>query len=300
MKRLILALFVTLLPVQVNAFEINLNDIGKLVDAGSSLIKSYEDLTPEQEYYLGRAVAARLLNRFETVKMPKTHAYLQSIINYLVQFSSRPETFGGYHVQILKSENAGAYSAPGGYILITTTLLKNCASEDELAGVLAHEIAHISQQHGLAAIKQAHLTKAGATLGEMMMEKKGGSNYQQLQSLTKSFGASVEDIVKTLIDSGYSVSQETGADEEAASILSRAGYNPTALADIVGKIAEAESGRASGDALNLKKAFTQTHPGGEKRVVDIRQLIEQEELRINEVSQKRAKRFKKNHPVHLL
>jgi predicted Zn-dependent protease len=300
MKKFILAVLVAFCPIQASAFEINLNDISKLVDAGSSLIKSYEDLTPEQEYYLGRAVAARLLGRFETVKMPKTHAYLQSIVNYLVQFSSRPETYGGYHVQILKSENAGAYSAPGGYILITTTLLKNCSSEDELAGVLAHEIAHISQQHGLAAIKQAHLTKAGATLGEMMMEKKGGSNYQQLQSLTKSFGASVEDIVKTLIDSGYSVSQETEADEEAASILSRAGYNPSALADIVDKIATAESGTGSSASLNLKKAFTQTHPGGEKRVVHIRQLIDQRDLRVNEVSEKRAKRFENNHPVDLL
>ena len=100
MRSLLLALIVVLAPVQASAFEFNMDDLGKLVDAGSSLIKSYEDLTPEQEYYLGRAVTARLLKRFKTVKMPKTHAYLQSIINYLVQFSSRPETYGGYHVQI--------------------------------------------------------------------------------------------------------------------------------------------------------------------------------------------------------
>ena len=299
MRSLLLALIVVLAPVQASAFEFDMNDLGKLVDAGSSLIKSYEDLTPEQEYYLGRAVTARLLKRFKTVKMPKTHAYLQFIINYLVQFSSRPETYGGYHVQILKSENAGAYSAPGGYILVTTTLLKNCASEDELAGVLAHEIAHISLQHGLAAIKQAHLTKAGATLGEMMMEKQGGS-AKQLQSLTKTFGASVEDIVKTLIDSGYSVSQETESDEVAALILSRAGYSPSALADIVGKIASAESGKSSGGSLNLNKAFSKTHPGGEKRAVSIQQLIEQEGLRVNEVGEKRAQRFKQKLPMNLL
>ena len=291
MRQMILALLISLATCQVAAFEFNLNDLGKLVDAGSSLMKSYEDLTPEQEYYLGRAVAARLLDRFKTENMPKTHAYLQSIVYYMVQFSSRPETYGGYHVQILKSDSAGAYSAPGGYIMVTTALLNSCASEDELAAVLAHEIAHISQQHGLAAIKQAHLTKAGAILGEMTMEKQGGSSYKQLQSLTTTFGSSVEDIVKTILDSGYSKSQEAEADKEAARMLSMAGYNTGALADIVGKLANVNQVSRSSEKFNLKGSFAQTHPADEQRLADIRQQIESESLRVNEGDAKRVKRF---------
>ena len=291
MRRIILSLFFFLFSFQAAAFEFNLNDLGKIIDAGQSLIKSYQDLTPEQEYYLGRAVAARLLNRFKPASMPKTHTYLQSMVNYLVQFSSRPETYAGYHVQILKSDNPGAYSAPGGYIMITTALLESCASEDELAGVIAHEIAHISQQHGLAAIKQANLTKAGSILGEMAMEKKGGKNYQQLQSLTKTFGSSVEDIVKTILDSGYSKSQETEAEREAARMLSMAGYNTRALADIVAKLANINQGSQATANFNLKGAFAQTHPADEQRLDDIRQQIESESLRVNDGDARRVKRF---------
>ena len=291
MRKILLAMFFFMSSFQAAAFEFNLNDLGKIIDAGQSLIKSYQDLTPEQEYYLGRAVAARLLSRFKPANMPKTHNYLQSMLNYLVQFSSRPETYSGYHVQILVSDNAGAYSAPGGYIMVTTALLQNCATEDELAGVLAHEIAHISQQHGLAAIKQANLTKAGSILGEMAMEKQGGKNYQQLQSLTKTFGSSVEDIVKTILDSGYSKSQESEADDEAARMLSMAGYNTRALADIVGKLANLNQGGESSSGLNLKSAFAQTHPADEQRLNDIQRQIETESLRVNEGDPRRVKRF---------
>jgi predicted Zn-dependent protease len=291
MRRIILALFFSMSSFHAAAFEFNLNDLGKIIDAGQSLIKSYQDLTPEQEYYLGRAVAARLLSRFKPAAMPKTHNYLQSMVNYLVQFSNRPETYAGYHIQILKSDSPGAYSAPGGYIMVTTALLASCASEDELAGVIAHEIAHISQQHGLAAIKQANLTKAGSILGEMAMEKEGGKNYQQLQSLTKTFGSSVEDIVKTILDSGYSKSQETEADREAARMLSMAGYNTRALTDIVAKLANINQGSQSAANLNLKGAFAQTHPADERRLNDIQRQIETESLRVNDGDERRVKRF---------
>ncbi len=71
----------------------------------------------------------------------------------LVIFSDRPETFGGYHFLLLDSNEINAFAAPGGLILVTRGMLQCCANEDELAAVLAHEIAHVEKKHGLTAIK---------------------------------------------------------------------------------------------------------------------------------------------------
>lgn len=304
MKKVILALFLSLVCATAFAFTFNIGgfgqqsdsdsggiDVGQIMDfvrAGKSLIKSFEDLTPEQEYYLGRAVAARLLTRYKPVDNKAVNAYLQSITNYLVQFSTLPETYGGYHAQLIDSDDPGAFSAPGGYIMITTGLLKRCASEDELAGVLAHEVAHISLKHGLASIKTGHLTEAGEILGSYYLQKEAGTDFRQVQALTKSFGASVEDIVTTIIDSGYSMSQETEADEEAAIILSMAGYQPSSLAEFVGMQAEAED---TSNDLNLIKAFNKTHPGGKERSGELQEFISEHKLRSNESSSARDKRF---------
>lgn len=260
------------------------------VKAAESLLKGAESLTPEQEYYLGRATAAHLLQRYRPYNRKQLHFYLNSLTNYLAQFSSRPETFGGYHVQVVTAGTPGAWSAPGGFIVISRELLAQCSNEDELAGVLAHEIAHISLRHGLEAIKSSNLTEAGKIMGTMVLERQGGSGYQQLSQLTRTFGASVEDIVQVLVDSGYSQSQETEADEEGTRMLAAAGYGPTALADLIErKLGYGASGRSG--PTDIKAAFNQTHPGGVARASKIRALIRREGLPEVEPSPARTKRF---------
>jgi len=316
MKKLTLLVYVvlaSLLPQQAAAFGISFGDasgmfgssrennnsidVGKVWDAlqaGKNLYKGFEDLTPEQEYYLGRGTAATLLNRFKPVNPEPLHHYLNSLVQYLIVFSDRPETFSGYRVQLVDNDQALAYSAPGGFIIISTGLLKRCSSEDELASVLAHEIAHIGHKDGLAAIKTSNLTEAGKILGGLALGSKG--NYRQTTAMLKtSFGGSVDDIVGQLVESGYSRSQETEADKQAALILVRAGYRPQALSDFLSKAAVEPEKEVTIDPDHpfegISEAFNVTHPGGQERIDAVDKLISGWKLSDVELNEKRAKRF---------
>ena len=111
--------------------------------------KTWQDLTPEQEYYIGRAVAAQVFQTYRPLDRPAANAYLNLFGQSLAVFSDRPETFGGYHFLLLDSDEINAFAAPGGLILVTRGMVRCCENEDELAAVLAHEICHVEKKHGL-------------------------------------------------------------------------------------------------------------------------------------------------------
>ena len=275
-----------------------IRSIWKLVKSGKSALKGYQDLTPEQEYYLGRAAAARIFGSNKAINDEQLHYYLNSLTNYLAYFSSRPETYAGYRVQVIDSDELLAYSTPGGFIILSDQLVASCENEDQLAGVIAHEIAHISLQHGLAAIKSSHLQEAGQLLSSAILDT-DLSYARQATLLKQSFGGSVDDIVVQLLNSGYSKSQESDADEAAVLMLNRAGYNPLALEKFLAKTIENEK-PATDDFFNtegdidIKNAFTQTHPGSDDRISKIRRQVKDENIREMGEPASRTTRFNNN------
>ena len=90
--------------------------------AGKAVSKTFDDITPEQEYYIGRTVAATCLSRYKAQDDARLNAYLNLLGQTLSRFSSRPETFGGYHFLLLRSNDINAFAAPGGLILVTRGL----------------------------------------------------------------------------------------------------------------------------------------------------------------------------------
>ena len=144
--------------------------------------KSWQDLTPEQEYYIGRAVAAQVFQTYPPLDRPQANEYLNLLGQSLAIFSDRPETFGGYHFLLLDSDEINAFAAPGGLILVTRGMLRCCENEDELAAVLAHEICHVEQKHGLSAIKQGRLTEAFTIIAAESAKQMGG---EELAALTR-------------------------------------------------------------------------------------------------------------------
>jgi beta-barrel assembly-enhancing protease len=71
-----------------------------------------ESLTPEEEHYIGRSVAARILADYPPEQNAKVNEYLNLVGNYLAQQSARPETFGGYHFQLVRGDETNAFAAP--------------------------------------------------------------------------------------------------------------------------------------------------------------------------------------------
>lgn len=193
-----------------------------LLKAGEHVVKSAKGLTEEEEYYLGRGVAATVFSRYRPYANAEVTSYVNKVAAVVAAVSDRPETFGGYHVQLLDSSEINALSAPGGFIFLTTGFLKIVPDEEALAAVLAHEVAHIVKGHGVAAISEANLSEALMLIGKEAASSTGGAVVQQL---TSAFGDSISDIANTILTKGYSRSQEYEADEYAVTLLKGSGYN---------------------------------------------------------------------------
>lgn len=230
--------------------------------SSSAIAKSFEDFTPEQEYYVGRSVGAVIVNRYNPYSNAQANAYLNLLGQALAQASDRPETFGGYHFLILDSDEINAFAAPGGLIFVSRGMLRCCKSEDAVAAVLAHEIAHVQLRHGIQSIEKSRQTQALTILAA-----EGAKTFgkKELADLTRTFEGSINDITSTLINNGYSRSFEQEADASAIRTLSRVGYNPNAL---VAMLREMEK-RLKPGGLD----FAKTHPSPGSRIDGIEALV---------------------------
>jgi predicted Zn-dependent protease len=232
-----------------------------ILRGAQAIENAWQKLTPEQEYYIGRAVAAKVFQSYKPLDRAEANAYLNLLGQSLVAFSDRPETFGGYHFMLLDSAEINAFAAPDGLILVTRGMVQCCASEDELAAVLAHEISHVVEKHGVKAIQDSRLTTAVTTVATEAGKQLAGD---ELSDLVEDFEGSIGDITKTMMN-GYSRGQERDADAGAVTILRRAGYPETALVTMLQRM-EQHLGTTGG-------GFGDTHPKPENRIASVNSEI---------------------------
>lgn len=248
------------------------------IEVTKTLSSVRTSLTEEEEYYLGRGVAAMVFGRYRALENDAVNTYVSTVGQIIAGSSSRPETFAGYHFLVLDSNEVNAFAAPGGFIFITKGLLKLIPDEDGLAAVLAHEVAHIISGHGVKAITQAKLTDAFMLIG-----KQAASDYTpaQLQALTSAFEDSVSDVFETMITKGYSRSQEYESDLAAVTLAKKAGYSPNGLAQTL-----TELGKVQGSA-----GWYSTHPAPGERKAEIAG-VSKANAAADEAQALRAERFK--------
>ena len=184
--------------------------------SSKAVARSFEDFTPEQEYYIGRTVGAVIINKYKPYHNQIANAYINLLGQTLASASDMPETFNGYHFSILDSDEINALAAPGGLIFITRGMLRCCRNEDAVAAVLAHEIGHVQFKHGLQAIKKSRITSALVTIGTESAKTFG---KEDLARLTATFEDSISDITSTLVNNGYARNFERQADIAAVTIL---------------------------------------------------------------------------------
>jgi len=230
--------------------------------SATAVAKTFQDITPEQEYYVGRTIGAVVLDKYKPYQNLAAIQYMNRLGQTLARASDRPETFGGYHFLILDSDDINAFAAPGGFVFVTRGLLRCGLYEGAVASVLAHEIAHVQMKHGLQAIKKSRISSALTTLGIEGTKTFGG---EQLATLTQTFENSIADISNTLIKSGYSRSFEIQADKAAITILRRVGYDPHALVDMLKVMHQ----RLKPGGID----FAKTHPSPADRISGIEKII---------------------------
>jgi predicted Zn-dependent protease len=219
--------------------------------------KAAEDITPEQEYYIGRAVGANILTSYKIYTAnPALTAYLNRICGAIAINSPKPEIYNGYHVMILDSTEINAFATSGGHIFITRGLINCTDSEDALAAVIAHEISHIQLQHSIKAIKTSRITQALLVTGSSATDV--FADDASLGELTDIFDESVGEIVTTMVNNGYSQSQEFDADNTALSLLAAAGYEPASLITMLRALEKNQPNHPGG--------FNKTHPAPAQRI----------------------------------
>lgn len=237
--------------------------------------------TPEQEYYLGRAVTANILAKYKIHNNSLVQKYITQILSTLALNCDRPALFNGYSIFVLKSDEINAFATPGGQILITRGLLKCADSEDALAAAIAHELSHILLGHSVKTISVSKKADAFGELTENMLNAIC-SKSEMADKIVKSFSLSVDDAVNAF-NAGYSQTQEFEADSKAFAILKAAGYSQNALISMLEGLKQNESSGGSG----LKN-----HPKASLRIknIQIKNILSPQEKKAVE---KRQLRFEK-------
>ena len=235
--------------------------------------------TLEDAHFLGRAVAAHILSLYPlyTRNLGLTQ-YLNMIAQTLVINSPRPIAFRGYFVAILDSPSFNAFATPGGHIFLTRGLVEAATSEDMLAAVIAHELAHVMLDHGLSMIQEIALSNEALAIAGRAAGFAGGTPEA---TRLMGFRDSVSTIVETLVRSGYSQEQEFAADRKAVDLLVAAGYNPRALVDML-RILQQRQGAQPGGLLS-------THPPPAERIRHVEDAIRRH--RVTDTSAHRRVRF---------
>jgi predicted Zn-dependent protease len=221
-----------------------------------------QDITAEQEYYIGRAVAANILSTRKAYSEQKATDYVNVLGRSLSLYSDRPETFGGYHFLIMDSDEINAFAAPGGLILISRGLLRCADSEETVAAILAHEISHVVLKHGLKAIGTARWTAAIQSGVNTTVQVAGSP---ELKQLTGVFKDSINDITNTLVNSGYSRELELEADQMALVIMRKAGYDPQAFDEML-TVMKSKLKPGGAD-------FAKTHPDPQIRIAAVEKSL---------------------------
>lgn len=157
-----------------------------------------------------------------------------------------------FRTHVVNNEGVNAFALPGGIVVVTTGLLKNAGSPDAVAGVLAHELAHVTGRHSMRQL----LRKLG--LWAVIAVVLGDTSY--LGALVVEGGASLAEL-------GFSREMESEADENAVELLVRARIDPTGLRRFFETLQAREG--AAGDARWLK--FVRSHPvtGDRVRALDV-------------------------------
>jgi len=239
------------------------NTADAISNSSKAIGTAVEIINPEQEYYIGRAVAANILATYKIYNgNPALTLYLNKICDAITLNSPRPDVYNGYHVVILDTNEINAFATSGGHILVTRGLVNAAKSEDTLAGVIAHEVAHIQLQHSIKAIRTSRITQALMVTGTSAA---GAATSMNVNQLTDVFTESVGEIVQTVVNNGYSQTQEFDADNTALSLLASAGYSPSGLIDMLRELNAVQRNSSGG--------FNKTHPTPAQRITNAEKSV---------------------------
>jgi len=224
-------------------------------------VNTIDDINAEIKF--GQTISARILGRFKEYKNKKLKRYVSLVGKSLAMNSSRNEI--DFHFTVLDADFINAYSAPGGYIFITKGAIKAMKDESELAAVLAHEIAHITEKHIVKEFKiKGNDSSATAGLTNLL----GSSS----SSAKVAFSLSVDNAVNKLIKKGFKKEEELEADQVALLLLAATGYDPSSMKRYL------KRAKRINKKTRSRQVNKPTHPPTTKRLKSLTRMAKKEGL----------------------
>ncbi len=227
-----------------------------LFNALQKTVEATSDVSPKNERAFGRSVAKQVFLRFGAMT---DNEGLNKYVNLVGQTVA--QSFGDkkrkYRFAVVENGAINAFAAPGGYIFITTGLLRTIGSEAELAGVLAHEVAHVAREHTLGTIKRQRGLSGLAELSAVAMDK-DPNEYSKVVNMT----------TEILFNRGLDQKLEYEADRVGVKYAARAGYDPAGLYTFLKKLKSAEG--------KSNSIFFSTHPDTGSRIKKLERKLKKQ------------------------
>ena len=239
----------------------------RLPDIGSS---AGELLTPARQEEYGGMMLRELRNYGYLLDDPLIDDWLQALGDRLGAYSDRPEQ--RYTLFMLRDRQINAFATLGGYIGVNAGLVLTAEREDEVAAVLAHEMAHVTQQHVLRGVERAQRDQIPILLGMLAAvvaaQAAGGSSSGDASqaAIISAMGLMQQNQIN------YTRANEHEADRLGIRALARSGYDVDAMADFFARMSFATRGNSGGYSV---PEYLRTHPVNTTRIAEAKQRADQ-------------------------
>ncbi|MBK8322734.1 MAG: M48 family metalloprotease [Betaproteobacteria bacterium] len=243
----------------------NILEFGKkAVEVGQKVQEATKEYSVDEEIALGEGIASGFLGATKLHPDERLQRYVNRVGRWLASQTEKPDlpwTFG-----VIDTETINAFAMPGGTVIVSHGLVKRLASESELAGVLAHEIAHVLRRHQISAIQSGAWGDVGKSVGaEIIAQKVGKNDALGLKTQLANLGADLvrDGLFMKPLDRGL----EYEADRIGVVIATRGGYDPYGLVAVLTMLATVKP-EESGASITFS-----THPSPADRIAELEKVV---------------------------
>ncbi len=215
-------------------------------------------MSEEQEINLGRQAHQQILKQYSVYEDPALQEYVSNIVEELSSKSHRDQLL--FHATVLDSPEVNAFALPGGYVYITRGIMAYMNSEAELAGVLGHEIGHVTARHG---VRQQSASTVTGVLAAVIGAASGVHGVSDAAN-----------VAGTALLRGYGREHELEADRLGAEYLAKVGYDPEEMIKVVGILKSQEDfdkqiANEEGREPRAYHGTFSTHPSNDLRLQEV-------------------------------
>ena len=230
-----------------------------IAQAQTKINSGWNLFSPQQDAEIGAQSAVEAERQLPLLRDADVENYVNRIGQRLAQNAGGPNF--QYRFRVVNASDINAFALPGGYVYVNRGILENARNEGEVAGVIAHEIAHVSLRHGTHQASKAYAAQAGLQILGGLLGGRIGNNTAQVLNTVGGIGMNA-------LFLKFSRDLESQADVRGAQILSASGYTPADMVSFFQKLESVDKAK--------KTSWLSDHPAPPDRIARIekeRQLL---------------------------